>query len=78
MFLMQKATHNLVEVLSVQELFDPFLREVMAQIHAGEELQEPESFLKSELIFPSGEMLPCCWTDPNYRGCRKKLKLLLP
>lgn len=72
MFLMQKATHNLVEVLSIQELFDPFIPEVTAQIHAGEELQDPETFPKADLIFPSGETLPTCWTDPNYRGMQKK------
>ncbi len=73
MFLMQKTTHNLVEVLSTQELFDPFFIEVEAQMHAGEELQEPEAFLKAGLIFPSGEELPRCWIDPDYRGLQKKI-----
>ncbi|QZZ20510.1 acetyltransferase [Leptothermofonsia sichuanensis E412] len=73
MFLVQKNTHNLVEVLSTQELFDPFAQEVTAQSHAGEELQEPEAFLKAELMFPSGEDLPRCWVDPDYRGTRMKL-----
>ncbi len=68
MFLMQRDTHNLIEVLSLQELFDPFAHEVTAQLHAGEELQEAELFLKSALVFPSGEALPSCWIDPNYRG----------
>jgi len=72
MFLMQKATHNLIEVLSIQELFDPFIPEVTAQIHAGEELQDPETFSKADLMFPSGETLPACWTDPNYRGTQTK------
>ncbi len=72
MFLMQKATHNLVEVLSTQELFDPFVTEVTAQIHAGEELQEPETFPKSELMFPSGEELPRYWLDPDYRGLQRQ------
>lgn len=67
MFLLQKQTRNLIEVLSTQELFDPFVLEVMAQSHAGEELQEPEPFLKAELVFPSGEELPRCWVDPDYR-----------
>jgi len=68
MFLMQKNSRNLVEVLSMQNLFDPFSLEVTAQSHSGEELQEPETFLKSELAFPSGEDLPRCWVDPNYRS----------
>ncbi len=67
MFLLQKRTRSLIEILSTQELFDPFVLEVMAQSHAGEELQEPEPFLKSELVFPSGEELPRCWIDPDYR-----------
>ncbi|HIK17737.1 MAG TPA: acetyltransferase [Leptolyngbyaceae cyanobacterium M33_DOE_097] len=67
MFLMQKNSRNLVEVLSMQKLFDPFSLEVTAQSHSGEELQDPETFLKSELLFPSGEQLPRCWVDPDYR-----------
>jgi hypothetical protein len=73
MFLIEKNTHNLVEVLSTQELFDPFCKGVTAQSHAGEELQEPEAFLKAELVFPSGEELPRCWVDPNYRGTQMKV-----
>jgi hypothetical protein len=72
MFLLQKSTHNLVEVLSVQELFNPCSTEVLAQCHAGEELQEPETFLKSELMFPSGEELPRCWSNPHYREMETK------
>ena len=29
--------------------------------------QHPELFKKAELAFPSGEALPVCWTDPDYR-----------
>lgn len=31
------------------------------------ELQEPEAFLKRDLLFPSGEFLPRCWLNPSYR-----------
>lgn len=72
MFLMQKNTHNLVEVLSTQELFDPFAKAVTAQCHAGEEMQEPDTFLKADLMFPSGEELPRCWIDPDYRGLQRR------
>ena len=68
MFLMQKRTHNLVEVLSMEDLFDPFIESVLARSHAGEEMQDPERFIKVELIFPSGEELPRYWVDPDYRG----------
>lgn len=67
MFLLHKPTQNLVEVLSTAELFDPFCLEVMAQSHGGEEMQDPTTFMKAELLFPSGEGLPRCWLDPHYR-----------
>ncbi len=68
MFLMQKSTHSLVEVLAMPDLFDPFIPMVMAQSHSGEELQDAEEFPKADLMFPSGEPLPRCWIDPDYRG----------
>jgi hypothetical protein len=30
-------------------------------------MQDPEDYPKSELMFPSGEPLPRCWIEPNYR-----------
>ena len=57
---------SLVEVLSLQQLFDPFARTVQGRLHAGEELQDPAALNKSELCFPSGEPLPRCWLDPHY------------
>jgi hypothetical protein len=66
MFLKHKDTKTLIEILTIQDLYDPFCPEIMGQIHAGEELQDPTNFMKSELIFPSGESLPCCWLDPHY------------
>jgi len=53
--------------LSLPQLFDPFAASVQGRLHAGEELQEPEAFVKAELIFPSGELLPQCWLDPHYQ-----------
>ena len=67
MFLKQKSSGDLVELLEVQNLYDPFKNEILGRFHAGEEMQDPEMFLKSELIFPSGEALPQCWLDPDYR-----------
>jgi hypothetical protein len=57
---------SLVEVLDLQQLFDPFAKEVLGRIHAGEELQDPQSVSKAGLRFPSGEELPRCWVDPSY------------
>ncbi|MGL4883886.1 MAG: acetyltransferase [Waterburya sp.] len=67
MFLKQKSNGDLIELLEVHNLFDPFKKEVLGRFHAGEEMQDPEMFLKSKLIFPSGEALPQCWLDPDYQ-----------
>ena len=66
MFLKSKRNGTLVEILTVGDLFDPCLKEVTGQLHAGEEMQDPAAFMKSELVFPSGESLPQCWLEPNY------------
>ncbi len=67
MYLKDKQTGDLVEVLTLDDLFDPFKATVSGRFHAGEELQEPREFAKADLIFPSGEGLPRCWTDPHYK-----------
>jgi len=56
-----------MEVLNLQQLFDPFATSVSGRLHAGEELQDSEAFAKAELLFPSGEALPRCWVDAGYR-----------
>ncbi len=58
---------SLVEVLDLQQLFDPFATTVLGRLHAGEELQDPAALGKGELSFPSGEALPRCWMDPHYQ-----------
>jgi hypothetical protein len=58
---------SLVEVLNLQQLFDPFAKTVKGRLHAGEELQDPGELNKTELSFPSGEALPGCWMDPHYK-----------
>lgn len=67
MFLKERSSCDLIEVLSLDDLFNPFHPDVVARSHHGEEMQEPEKFKKTDLIFPSGEELPRCWTDPRYR-----------
>lgn len=63
MFLRLRNDHDSsrVEVLDLPQLFDPFADRVQARLHGGEELQDPATFLKADLIFPSGEELPRCW-----------------
>jgi hypothetical protein len=67
MYLKSKENGDLVEVLDVTAMIDPCRDELSGRYHAGEELQEPAEFKKSALIFPSGEALPRCWVDPNYK-----------
>jgi hypothetical protein len=68
MFLkLRQEDEALVEVLDLTQLFDPFAARVLGRFHAGEEMQEPEPFGKADLQFPSGEGLPRCWVDPDYR-----------
>lgn len=67
MFLRNRTNGDVVEVLALDALFDPNRGAVSGRYHAGEELQDPEEFRKSDLVFPSGEALPRCWLDPHYR-----------
>lgn len=67
MYLMHKPSGDLLEILSLDRLIDPFQKEISGRSHAGEELQEASDCLKSELLFPSGEALPRCWVDPAYK-----------
>lgn len=67
MFLKEKSSGDLVEVLDTTALVDPFQGNVSGRIHAGEEMQDSRAFSKSGLVFPSGESLPRCWTDAHYR-----------
>ena len=67
MFLKVKTNADLIEVLSMRDLFDPFMVDLVGRYQRGEEVQDPEKFAKSDLVFPSGEALPQCWVDPHYR-----------
>ena len=67
MFLKDKSSDDLIEVLSLQDLFDPFCDKLVGRFQHGEERQDPETFAKSGLVFPSGEALPKCWLDAHYR-----------
>jgi hypothetical protein len=66
MFLTYIPDGSLVEIKQLPALVDPFIHRVEGCFHAGEELQDPQAFLKRELRFPSGEALPRCWLDPGY------------
>jgi hypothetical protein len=68
MFLQNKQNGILVEVLDTQSLIDPLQSEIHIRVQAGQEEQDPEPIKKEDLIFPSGERLPQCWMDVNYRS----------
>lgn len=67
MFLSEKSTGKMVEVLGLADLFNPNHQELAGRYNVGEELQDPEKFRKDNLQFLSGEQLPRCWTDVHYR-----------
>ncbi|MGB3612467.1 MAG: hypothetical protein WBA10_01645 [Elainellaceae cyanobacterium] len=67
MFLKRKDEGDLIKISDVDELFNPVADQITGRRQSGEEEQPPESFQKADLIFPSGEMLPKCWIDANYR-----------
>ena len=68
MFLKRKSDGHLLEVLSINDMFNPIRSTVVGRLHYGEEMQDAETFPKSDLAFPSGEDLPRCWVDIHYRG----------
>ncbi len=68
MFLKEKDSGELVEVLSIRDLIDPFHETLVGRYNAGEDLPDPQNFPKAGLVFPSGEPLPRCWNDPDYRA----------
>ncbi len=67
MFLKDKQTGHLIEVLDIKELIDPFNPEFTGRLNYGEDLPDPEKFRKENVTFQSGEPLPRCWVDPHYR-----------
>ncbi|MES9875082.1 MAG: acetyltransferase [Candidatus Sedimenticola sp. 6PFRAG7] len=67
MFLKQISSGKKIEVLSLDDLFNPSHPQLVGRFHVGEELQDPEQFQKSDMQFLSGESLPGCWVDVHYR-----------
>jgi len=67
MFLKNSKNGDAVEILDISGLTNPLHDKVAGRYHAGEELQDPENFDKSGLIFLSGESLPACWVKQVNR-----------
>jgi hypothetical protein len=68
MFLQNKRNGNLIEIEDVTALINPIENQITGRSQSGQEEQEVEAYEKANLIFPSGEALPRCWIDANYRG----------
>lgn len=73
MYLRDRKSGDLVEVLDTLAMIDPCQDELLGRFHAGEELQDPAGFSKDDLVFPSGETLPRCWLDASYRTSEQPL-----
>lgn len=67
MFLMHINTGDLIRIDELEQLIDPSSSRIKGRDQAGQEEQESDWYSKDELVFPSGEPLPRCWTDANYR-----------
>jgi len=72
MFLKNRTNGEMIEVIDVKELTDIYQSTVTARYQAGEEIQDPETINKSDLVFLSDEALPRCWTDIHYRDDKFK------
>ena len=68
MLLQDQETGDLIEINDLQELINPNQAEVTAQSQSGQEEQDLQPMQKKSLVFPSGENLPRCWVDANYRN----------
>lgn len=67
MLLHDKQQGTLVEILDVKKLADPMESRIDGRVQDGQEEQDPAPIAKENLVFPSGEALPRCWLDANYR-----------
>jgi hypothetical protein len=68
MLLQEKSSTTTIEIEDLETLFNPLKNEIEGKIQEGQEEQDPQSFAKQDLTFASGEDLPRCWLDPNYRN----------
>ncbi|MCU0565521.1 MAG: acetyltransferase [Oculatellaceae cyanobacterium Prado106] len=67
MLLEDKQAGTLIEILDLEALISPTKDTVPGRNQAGQEEQDPEDYSKQNLAFPSGEDLPRCWLDADYR-----------
>lgn len=70
MLLKSKDTQDLIKILDLEALINPAQDTVSGQDQAGQEEQSPTEYSKTDLVFPSGETLPRCWLDADYKNSR--------
>jgi len=75
MFLKDRRTDDLVRILDLDGLRDPQQEYVLGRDQAGEEEQDPLPYTKEQLVFPSDEPLPRCWTQVRYRAAARAAEL---
>jgi hypothetical protein len=72
MLLKSKQNDVLIEIEEIKMLINPIEQKVSGRSQSGEEEQDPEDYAKASLIFPSGEDLPRCWVEVDYRNTQVK------
>lgn len=68
MLMRDKETGDLIQIIDLEQLASPFDEKVAGRNQAGQEEQDTKKFPKADLTFPSGEPLPRCWTDSEYKN----------
>jgi hypothetical protein len=72
MLLKNKQSDVLIEIEEVEMLINPIETKISGRSQSGQEEQDPEDYAKESLVFPSGEDLPRCWVDIDYRHTQVK------
>ena len=67
MFLKYLPNNDLIEVLNLPDVINPFTQTIHGKSQSGEDTRSIDDFNKCDLAFPSGEPLPLCWRDVHYR-----------
>jgi len=67
MFMKEKKSGDLIRIEELDALHNPHQAHVLGRDQSGEEEQDVMRYSKDSLVFPSGESLPRCWTDPSYQ-----------
>ena len=67
MFVKLTRDRSLIKVIDPSALFNPLETEIQGRQQSGQSEQPPNAFSKAQLIFPSGEPLPQCWLNPDYK-----------